>query len=437
MSLRKHVQTQEEWEAEMSVKILGYVRDALYLDLRFLGAALSALVPLSDRSLHTTATDGQTLYYSSEQLIRVFRSNERYLNRLYLHTVFHCLFQHLWIGGNRDRGLWHLACDIAVEYAIDRLDKPSVNRILAWVRQELYQELEQEESGISAAVIYRVLLEKEEEELLALQQEFFADDHRYWPKEEKQQAAMQKQGRQWSRMARQAQLQQKRQGQDPAEGEKLLAEQVKAARGRRSYREFLEKFAVFREELQCDPEEFDLNFYTYGLRLYRNMPLVEPTESREDRKIQDFVIVIDTSGSTSGELVQGFLRETLEILSRRNNFFHTARIRILQCDEKIQQDLLVTREEQLEELFSHFELSGGGGTDFRPAFAYVDQLLEQGELENLCGLLYFTDGKGTYPQTKPAYRTAFLFLEDYEEEKVPAWAIRLRLEKEEIAGYEY
>lgn len=437
MSQKRHIQTQEEWEAEMSVKILEYVRDALYLDLRFLGTALSALEPLPDRNLHTIATDGQVLYYSSEQLIRVFRSNERYLNRLYLHTVFHCLFQHLWIGGSRDRELWHLACDIAVEYAIDRLDKPSVNRILAWVREKLYQELEQEESGISAAVIYRILLGKEGSERSVLRQEFFADDHRYWPKEERQQAAMQSQGRQWSKMARQAQLQQKRQGQEPGEGEKLLAEQVKAGRGRRSYREFLEKFAVFREELQCDPEEFDLNFYTYGLRLYQNMPLVEPVESREDKKIQDFVIVIDTSGSTSGELVQGFLKETLEILSRRNNFFHTARIRILQCDEQVRKDLLVTGEEQVEELFSHFELAGGGGTDFRPAFRYVDQLLEQGELENLCGLLYFTDGRGTYPQAKPTYRTAFLFLEDYEEEKVPAWAIRLRLEKEEFADYEY
>ena len=30
-----HVQTQEEWEAEMSEKILSYVRDELYLELRF------------------------------------------------------------------------------------------------------------------------------------------------------------------------------------------------------------------------------------------------------------------------------------------------------------------------------------------------------------------------------------------------------------------
>ena len=82
-----------------------------------------------------------------------------------------------------------------------------------------------------------------------------------------------------------------------------------------------------------------------------------------------------------------------------------------------------------------FELIGGGGTDFRPAFAYVNELREQGDCKNLGGLLYFTDGKGIYPKQKPEYKTAFLFLEEYDEAQVPAWAIRLKLEPEEF--YEY
>ena len=62
----------------------------------------------------------------------------------------------------------------------------------------------------------------------------------------------------------------------------------------------------------------------------------------------------------------------------------------------------------------------------------MERLLAEGELKNLCGLLYFTDGKGIYPEKKQEFQTAFLFMEDYEEEKVPAWAIRIRLEREDF-----
>ena len=68
--------------------------------------------------------------------------------------------------------------------------------------------------------------------------------------------------------------------------------------------------------------------------------------------------------------------------------------------------------------------------------AYVNELLEQGVLKNLGGLLYFTDGKGIYPKKRPEYKTAFLFLDDYDESAVPPWAMRLRVEQEDILAEE-
>ncbi len=430
--MKKHIQTQTEWEEEMSLKILGYIRDELYMDFRYLRMALSALQPTADERLETFSTDGTTLFFSGAQILRVFKENSRYLNRLYLHTVFHCLFHHLWIGGNRDRTLWHLSCDIAVEYVIDKMKHSSIRRILGWTRTKLYQELDAMGQGISAAVIYRVIREKPMEELDVLWKEFVTDDHRYWPKEEQQQAMPQEIQKKWSKLARQTQQEQRKRGDEKEEGQEQMSAQIKAGRSRRSYREFLQKFAIMREELHSDPDEFDINFYSYGLRLYGNMPLIEPMESREIKKIQDFVVVVDTSYSTSGEMVQNFLKETMDILSGQNSFFTRSRIHILQCDEKVQKVDVVCNEAQRNALFADFEIVGGGGTDFRPAFAYVNELQQQGQFENLCGLLYFTDGKGIYPKKKPAYKTAFLFIEDFEEEAVPPWAMRLQLEKEEL-----
>lgn len=119
----------------------------------------------------------------------MFQGNPKYLDRAYLHSVLHCIFFHLWIGGKRDREKWNLACDIAVEYTIDQMDKPSTRRILSWQRQTVYEELKQQKSGISAAVIYRYLSGRKPAELIALQKEFYTDDHRYWPKEEQKNAA--------------------------------------------------------------------------------------------------------------------------------------------------------------------------------------------------------------------------------------------------------
>ena len=63
----------------------------------------------------------------------------------------------------------------------------------------------------------------------------------------------------------------------------------------------------------------------------------------------------------------------------------------------------------------------------------MDRLLREQAFTNLKGLLYFTDGKGIYPEKMPPYETAFVFLEeDYEDREVPPWAMKLILEAEDL-----
>ena len=101
----------------------------------------------------------------------------------------------------------------------------------------------------------------------------------------------------------------------------------------------------------------------------------------------------------------------------------------------VRQDILIRNEDELIHAMNHFELRGGGGTDFRPAFAYVDQLCAEKKFSNLRGLLYFTDGMGTYPARRPGYDTAFLFLgERFDDANVPPWAMKVVLDEEEFTG---
>lgn len=427
----EHIQAQSEWEAEMSVKILKFIRNELYLELRFLDTALSALRWREDPSLSGMAVDGTHLFFSSGHLLRVFKNNPRFLDRLFLHAVLHCVFSHLWLRANRERKIWDTACDIAVEYVIDRMGKDCTRRPLSWLRKKTYEEMERE-NIVSAAEIYTFLRKMSNEEQDELYREYYTDSHKYWPEEEKGSPLENQAKDMWDRISRQSSMEMDKRGSEPEEGEELLAKELRAKKSRRSYRDFLSKFAVLREEMHCDPDEFDMNYYIYGLERYGNMPLIEPLESREVMKIQEFVIVVDTSYSTNGELVKNFLKETFGILAQADCFFRKCHIRIVQCDDEVRMDEKITDRNELERLLQRFTIVGGGGTDFRPAFCYINQLIANGELKDLRGILYFTDGKGIYPRKRPDYDTAFLFLGDYDEDAVPPWAMRLRLEPEEF-----
>ena len=45
---------------------------------------------------------------------------------------------------------------------------------------------------------------------------------------------------------------------------------------------------------------------TPAVEVYGNMPLIEPLETREERRIEELVIAVDASMSTSGKLVRRF-----------------------------------------------------------------------------------------------------------------------------------
>ena len=88
----------------------------------------------------------------------------------------------------------------------------------------------------------------------------------------------------------------------------------------------------------------------------------------------------------------------------------------------------------MRKLIDNMEIKGGKGTDFRPVFDYVNYLLDEGEFNNLRGLIYFTDGIGTYPTKKPEYPVAFLFCDDkYLDFETPMWAMKVCIGTHDLA----
>ncbi len=432
-------QIAEQFEA-ISIQIFQNARTELYMNMRYLDLALSGLQFQITTELWGIGTDGSFLFAHPKILADRYEKNRILVNRVYLHCVYHCLFWHLWKNGKRQERLWRISCDIAVEALIDSMNCRSVRMGVSRFRRDWYDSLHRERKVLTAEGIYRTLQRRHLSpyELRQMEEAFCIDDHSLWPREEPPGKPplpqMELQQNKWQDIREKTQTEMESFSKEASRGYGDLLDEIKVEnRERYDYRAFLRKFAVMREEMQVDPDTFDYVFYSYGLSLYGNMPLIEPQEYREVHKIQEFVIVVDVSLSCSGQLVKTFLEQTYAVLTESESFFRKVNIRILQCDEQVRADQIITSQDELKEYMEHFTLTGNGGTDFRPAFAYVNRLVEEGAFQNLKGIIYFTDGYGIYPKKRPDYETAFVFMEeDFSDAQVPPWAIKLVIEKEEL-----
>ena len=566
---------------DLGSRILNQSRYELSLSMRHLARALDRLPYEMDFNTQRMGTEGERIHFHPEFIFQLFMESPQKLNRLYMHSLLHCLFRHMFKNEDKKEELWNMACDIHVEYVLDSLDVDLLRRPAGEYRENTFQSLEEKIKTLSAERIYQYL---EEEDLdydawERLEREFYKDDHVFWKvidrkdaprqegegdsdgaplplpedftpndnpsgeenegekkdsgdntsaensedrdkssregkssedaspqsgtpsneegKEEKNQEAgnqepenrgsegegntgegnsgedsqgeaKQEDSQSGNSSGKKQEDRKKAENRKPTGQEKREERKAKKKRDDLSkewediskrteqeiehsskekqeeqgslawflrleqkkytdFRDFLRRLSVDREEMEVDLDSFDYGYYYYGLEQYGNMPLIEENEYREGRKLQELVIAIDTSHSTKGEMVKGFLEETAGILKQKDAFFQKVKVHILECDDELRKDICLENVEDLEQYSKNFAVKGGYGTDFRPVFRYVSDLQKRGELKNLKGLMYFTDGKGRYPKEAPPYVTAFVFPkgEDIDDDNVPFWAMKL------------
>ena len=429
-------QQREEMAKELAENIMTLARNTLMVHLRFMDRAISHLTLTCDGEI-PFATDGRALYYEPWTVLQRYQAEPNAVNRDMMHALLHCVFRHWFVGQDIDRARWDAACDAAVECAISDLHSP-VLQSQRDVNQLMTLEMLRREVGtMTAERIYRWLDEQDydEDDLYRLRRELKADEHGLWyggldPDAERQQDVDDLE-QMWQDVSRRMQTELETMRQEAAG---VLVQNLRSLnRAKHDYTAFLRRFGVRGEVVRLSDEEFDNNYYTYGLSLYGNVPLIEPLEYREQKRIRDFVIAIDTSGSVKGDVVQSFIQHTHDILSKQENFFTKVNMHIIQCDDQIREDVHITGREEFQAYIKTMQIKGLGQTDFRPVFARVEELIRRRELTDLRGLLYFTDGLGTFPEKKPPYDTAFIIhTDDYHEVQVPPWAMHMVLTEDEI-----
>ena len=391
-------------------------RDALCWDHPALARWVERLEPkMVSEAKYAFATDGESIFCNANDIQMDFVS----LKRTYLHVLAHCLLGHVWLKTPNslacDAQAWLLSEELAPELALKGAAQEFRNRLKS---AETLQDTERILNTDAYLLEHRAELES----MIAL------DSHVLWG------TRPQRNRFSWGKGG----FSERRHCEFGTAAGSQKWTWTPARADAQKLSEYLKRYSVLRENARENADEFEPAWYCYGLEHYGNIPLVEPSESREERRLEMLAVVIDTSGSCSRGLTQQFLAILCGLLEESGLFFKRFNLRILQCDAQVRSDEAVTDLRGFRNYIENLELIGGGGTDFRPAFARIQEHVHSGTLRGLKGALFFSDGRGIFPENAPDFETTFVFLNyRYDAIDVPFWVHRLVLDAPKPVGSEY
>lgn len=312
---------------KVASEVLNFSRQRTLVNMRFLEPAIRMLTESPSKCMcnrsYGMGTDGKNLYYNPEYVLRAYQKEKGFVSRMYLHLVVHGIFRHFFVNPQIEQRKWDLACDMATEYIIEswKLDFADISAG-ADEKREL-DRIRKNVGLMNAEKIYGYLKKTKESEIDWLEKIFRRDDHSFWYPETKNRNDViqvksgqvnqnrevmfsnQKLEELWKQAAKKIQvdLETFMKSRSGETGDFLVNLKL-ANRKKQDYSAFLRKFTRLGERMKINDEEFDYNFYTYGMQLYGNMPLIEPLEYKDVRVVKTFVTVIDTSGSVEEEKLQ-------------------------------------------------------------------------------------------------------------------------------------
>lgn len=195
---------------------------------------------------------------------------------------------------------------------------------------------------------------------------------------------MESESREWQTATIQAAQGAKVQGKLPAGLERLIED---ITTPKQNWRDLLSRFVVANFKSDYKWSKPNRRFVSQGLYL--------PSQDSQDA-LERVVIAVDTSGSVGQSEIDEFASEMTSILED----FKTT-ITVIYCDSEVYKDSV--QEISSDELPLELTPKGGGGTDFKPPFEYV----EEQELRPAC-LIYFTDLECSSFPDEPWYPVLWL-----------------------------
>ncbi len=387
---------------------LAAARTRLILDKPFLGALVLRLpmVAANPKWCPTTATDARSFYYNPDYIAALSLDETQFV---LAHEALHCALSHFARRQYRVKQRWDVACDFAINPLLvkDGLKAPPGALVL-----DSFE-------GMTAEEIYPCIAENNTDQPM--------DQHIYDGEDIDPTSSGQQQGDE-PRDGGQGQT--PRQKETGASGSQKSAQQNGAPQPRpltagerealaaqwqqrlagaaqqaqqagklggllaRMVGELLQPKLPWRMLLARYMTQVARDDYSYMRPSRREGQMILPSLRSSQA---DIVVALDTSGSVNSAELNEFLAEIDALKGQLR-----ARVTLHACDTALAEGGPWVFE-PWEEFKLPREFQGGGGTDFRPVFEWVEQ---QGRSPDM--LLYFTDAEGDFPPSEPHYPVIWL-----------------------------
>jgi predicted metal-dependent peptidase len=383
---------------------LAAARTRLILEKPFLGTLVMHL-PLraaDPKWCKTTATDAKHFYYNPAYIGRLTLEQTQFV---LAHEAMHCALSHFARRNHRQKHRWDVACDYAVNMILDdeRMRGPGNALMNAAYR------------GLTAEEIYPVLHEDPPEET--------QDMHLFDPSGQGADGETQEQ----ESGAGRGEPSHDQGGGSGTEGGEArqangnavppptadpgkLEEQWKsrlaaAAQAARQAGKLSQSLMRLVDNLLAPQLPWRALLARYMMSAARDDYSFQRASRREAAALMprlasqsvNVVVALDTSGSVQEAELREFLSE-IDALKGQVR----AEVTLHACDDKLDANG-PWRFASWELVHLPEEVSGGGGTDFRPLFDWVEREHLSPDL-----LVYFTDAQGRFPEREPLYPVVWL-----------------------------
>ncbi|MDD5157336.1 VWA-like domain-containing protein [Sulfurimonas sp.] len=352
----------------------------LLVNYPFFGVIASKLELILNNDIQASKSNGKTLEYNEDFFARLTLDEMEFI---FANGAMHASLSHENRRGQRSSWLWQLSTDYAindmlVENGFSRPDEAHYSkRFVGLYAEEIYEQLKED--------ILRDELEYEaddKDDIKSDEQNQNEDEQKNKTPQESENGGLKEQLFMEEALA-------------------LLDAEIKKGDAPKGINRFFNlsynSKIDWRDELKVALERFHKDDFTLlpPSKKFLHMGVYLPSSTSQRVKL---VIAVDSSGSVDEKLLNTFLNEVDFMMSLVQNY----QIELLVCDDKIRSHTTFYSGDTLE-----VNLIGGGATDFRAVFEFVEK-----ELDDVNLLLYFSDLDGIFPDKEPLYQVKWISPKD-------------------------